>query len=178
MSNKTTMLSGRNIYYDKKNRAIYYNKRNKTGYVIPQSYEKTYQNLSNRYVIGILTFIFLNILFNFNTWISLAAGISVIIFLEFKYRSALSNMSQLRNFKPSEAKKSTEVFIKDMSTGSLVLRLVLYLLLAILIILNLFYSPYFLENMPIVIACIVVSLGATYLAIKMLISIIKKQKLK
>lgn len=170
---KKVVLSGRDIYYDKHNRAIYYNKRSKIAYVVPKNSESMFQNLRNRYVIGIIAFVFSEMLFKINIWISLAIAIGCIAFMEYKYRKSLSEMTQLRNFKPETSKSSMDS-MREMDKGALVLRCVLYLALAVLLIVNLFVTEGLLENVVLVIGSIAVSLAAAYMAGKLIYVLLKK----
>ncbi|MFV0379867.1 MAG: hypothetical protein ACK5KQ_03475 [Anaerorhabdus sp.] len=174
---KSFVLSGRNIYYDKHDRAIYYNKRNRIGYIIPKAFERTFQNFQNRYVIGLIVFIFINILFNINIYISLGVSAVAVAFLEYKYQNSLRNMTQIANFNFKNAKKSIEE-LQEMSKGAIILRAILYFLLSILIILNLYLSKELYSNIPVVIACFILSFAALYMGIKNMMVVFKRKQVK
>lgn len=171
--NQEVVLSGKNIYYDKHKRAIYFNKRKGIAYVIPKEFEGTFQTLSYRYVVGVIGFIFSQLIFQLNLLVSLIIGIACWAILEFRYQKALSSMTQIKNFKPEEA-KSSSTKVAELSTSGIMLRGGLYLALAILLIVNLYTTKGLMDNIAIVIASCGLSLAALYMAIRMAISLKRK----
>ncbi|MDF9825489.1 positive regulator of sigma E activity [Breznakia sp. PF5-3] len=172
---KEVVLTGKNIYFDKHKRAIYYNKRKNIAYVIPKESEGTFQTYTYRYMFAVIVVIFCELLFKINIWISLAIGVASAVLLEYRYQKTLSSMTQLRNFKPENAKSSVEKQI-ELSRGAILLRCLLYFALAILMIANLYATEGLLDNKMIVACSCIVSLGAGYMAIKMALILIKKNK--
>jgi len=169
---KDVVLSGANIYYDKHNRAVYYNKRTKVGYVIPKEVEQKMQPLLYRYILGIIVFIFCEILFKINIWISIGLSIACIILLEYRFRSLLASFPTFQNYDINKTKKSSEE-LAELKNGDLILRFFLYIALAILLIVNLFVTENMLENTALVIASVVVAIGAAYMAIRFITIYVK-----
>lgn len=176
MAKQRILLEGRNIYRDKHNRAIYYVKRQQRGYRIRQEDENTFQSLSLRYLAGILVFIFAHILFELNTVFSIVIGAAVTIFMEYRFRKFLSNCTILEHYVPNE-KESKSMISVETSFKSLYLRAVLYILCAILLVINA-YSLYAdkdqiqLLALSLVVAVVVLFFGLKYVEI-----IFKKHKL-
>lgn len=172
---KDVVLTGANIFYDKHNRAVYYNKRSQVGYVIPKELEGKMQPLMYRYIIGIIVFIFCEILFKLNIFLSIGLSIVSIVFLEYRFRTMISSFPRLKNFTPDTSKKASEE-LSQLSGGALVLRIMLYFALGILLIVNLFITEGMLENTALVIASIVVAIAAAYMGIRMAITYFKNIK--
>ncbi|MDH6366500.1 MULTISPECIES: hypothetical protein [unclassified Breznakia] len=170
---KEIVLNGRNIYYDKHNRAIYYNKRTKTGYIIPNELTSRYQALSYRYTIGLIAFVFCQSLFNFNIWMSLLVAVGGYGYMEWNYRKFLSRTTQIKSFNPSNARPSVSE-AKNIDTGGLILRVCLYIALSILLIINVFLGKYLETNILIAIASFVISALSGYMAVRYILALVKK----
>ena len=172
---KEVVLNGSNIYYDKHNRAVYYNKRTKIGYVIPKEMEAKMQPLLYRYILGVVVFIFCEILFKINLWVSLGISAACIVFLEYRFQSLISSFPRLKKFEPENSKKAHEE-LAELGRGGLLLRTLLYFALSILLIVNLFISEDMLENTALVLASIVVAIAAAYMGIRLTLTYFKNKK--
>lgn len=167
-------LSGRNIFKNSKNQTIYYSKRKNIGYVIPESDFNQFRTMQNRYVLGAIVAIFLNIFADISYLISGIVGLIVILILEYHFRSKLlARYTQFANFVP-EKTKSTMDILADEDRNRLILKTVLWFALSVLLILNLFS----LENKDnlIIGASVLFSIYAFYVGILQVRAIIKKGK--
>lgn len=167
-------LSGRNIFKNSKNQTIYYSKRKNIGYVIPESDFNQFRTMQNRYVLGAIVAIFLNIFADISYLISGIVGLIVILILEYHFRSKLlAKYTQFANFVP-EKTKSTMDILADEDRNRLILKTVLWFALSVLLILNLFS----LENKDnlIIGASVLFSIYAFYVGILQVRAIIKKGK--
>lgn len=162
-------LSGKNIYRDKKHRTVYYNKNSKKGYVIAPGTEKIFFNWSMRYMLGLIAFIFLELLFLHNIIISVAIALALTAFMEYKYRKLLNTYPMIQNFDITTAKKTDEIKPTD-SKPKLILKAALYLALAILLVANIYVTKSISENIVSVVISYVAAAGALYMAIKLVIS--------
>ncbi|OCN03447.1 hypothetical protein A4S06_05725 [Erysipelotrichaceae bacterium MTC7] len=170
---KEIVLNGRNIYYDKHNRAIYYNKRSQTGYIVPSELTSRFQILSFRYAISLIVLIFCQLLFELNIWISILIAVLSCAYMEWHYRKLLSRMTQIKNFNPELATSSTKEAAK-LDTGGTLLRFGLYAALSILLVVNVVIENYFETNIIIAVASIAVSLFSAYMAIRYLLTLTKR----
>lgn len=170
---KEIVLNGKNIYYDKHNRAIYYNKRKQTGYVIPSDATQRYQVLSYRYAIALVAFIFCELLFNLNHWMSLLIAALSFVYMEWHYRKLLARFTQIKSFNPSAARASTKE-AKKIEKGGLILRICLYIALSILLVVNVIIENYIETNLLIALASFAVALLSGYMAIRYVIALTKE----
>lgn len=167
-------LSGRNIFKNSKNQTIYYSKSKKIGYVIPESDFNQFRTMQNRYVLGAIAAIFLNIFADISYWICGLVGIALILILEYNFRcKLLAKFTQFANFVP-EKSKSTMDILADEDRNRLILKTVLWFALSVLLILNLFS----LENKDALVvgASVLFSIYAFYVAIMQIRAIIHKGK--
>lgn len=171
------VLNGRNIFYDKHKRAIYFKKRSGIGYVIPKDYEKKFQIFTYRYMVGLIGFIFSYMIFDLNIPISLIIGIACWAILEYRFHNVLKNMTQLKNFVPEKTATSDER-LKELDMGALFLRCILYFALSVLLIVNLYTGKGMLDDIAIVVASIIVSIGSAVMGIRMVMTMAKKRSLQ
>ena len=118
-------LSGRNIYTDKKGRVIFYDMITKKGYLVDKKHENSALFFKNRFVV----LLFAAILFGatFLTWLQAAVAWAVMMAIaEFAFRRGFLKKLEVVN----EAK------------GKVLVLIVLYLLLAVLVILNAYVEKY------------------------------------
>ncbi|MFV0381723.1 MAG: hypothetical protein ACK5KR_05840 [Breznakia sp.] len=165
MANKKELpFEGKMIYIDKKNRSIYYRKRSKMGYVIPYEKQSTFRTLSLRYMIGIVTIVFVHSVIIDNMFIAGAAGILATALLELRFQKLIQSCAQIPNFDLSKATPSIKVPAAKESKNILILRGILFVAFAVLMIVNLLISKELSENILMVIASIAISLAACYQA--------------
>ena len=113
-------LSGRNIYTDKKGRVIFYDMITKKGYLVDKKHENSALFFKNRFVV----LLFAAILFGatFLTWLQAAVAWAVMMAIaEFAFRRG---------------------FLENKAKGKVIVLIVLYLLLAVLVILNAYVEKY------------------------------------
>lgn len=169
------LLTGRDIYVDKKERLIYYNKNNKQGFVIAPGQENTFRTCRSRYLLGLCAFALVQIALVNNFLISGAIGIAVAGILEFRYRKFLNKSPMIQNYDLSKAICTTEL-PPELSFEAIVLRVVLFILLSILLIVNLYTSPELSDNTSTVVITYFASVGAIYFAIKHVLTYQKQTK--
>lgn len=172
---KEVVLTGRNIFIDKRKRVIYYNRRNKVGYVISSGSESNYQLLNVRYVIAVIAFIFAYLLFHVNIFISIAISILTAALLEYRYRKLLDSYTQISRFDYENAEKSINA-PTSYTNGALIIRIALYLALAILIIVNLFISDTLLDDIAVVVVSVVISLYSLYMCYRYVTMLMNQSK--
>lgn len=168
------VITGRNVYRDKYNTVIYYDPRKKIGYKIPKEEEANFQSLTRRYILGLIAFILVQYAFVNNLFISIPFGIGVALFMEYRFRKLLGRCALVTNFTPSSNKKSADTLMETELSG-LYLRLIMYLALAILLILNIFATKSVRIDYILIVSSIAAALWSFYQAFKFLNAIIKKR---
>ena len=167
---KNAILSGPNIYQDKHGNTIYYNKRKNIAYKILADKEGTFRTYQSRYVIALIAFILFYILFKLNIFLSI--GLTVVIggFLEYRYRSFLKKAPQSVGFVKQEKVKPIEL-----STNELMVRIFLYLALAILLVVNTFVSKNVSGNKPLIVVSYIIAVFAAFIGFKYISLTIRKK---
>lgn len=128
-------VTGRNIYVDDRDRTIYYNKKTKIGYVITQDKAPGYRTYAYRWGAGIGV-IALFIAFELPLPLSIIFGLAVSLVLDYRFKhSYLEGLTQIRNFKPKEKMSYIETLAQE-DEKKIILKVVLYVALAILLPLN------------------------------------------
>lgn len=174
-STKNTLLAGRDTYRDTHGNLIYYNRKKNIAYRITSKDENTFATYRSRYAIALILFIFLYILFNLNIMISAAVSIGAALFLEWRYHSFLGKMVQSTGFVKKDKIRSIDETV-DLTTGALVLRVILYGLLSVLLVINTFVSDNVIGNKPIIVISYMVAILAGYMAINYAMMAIRKSK--
>lgn len=167
-------LSGKTIYRDKKHRTLYYNKNSKKGYVIAPGTEKVFYNWSMRYMLGLIAFIFLELLFLHNVIFSIGIALGLTAFMEYKYRKLLNTYPMIQNFDITSAKKTDVIAPKDSKAKS-ILKAVLYLILAVLLVANVYVTESISKDIVAVVISYLAAAGSLYMAIKLIISFVKSK---
>ena len=125
-------LSGRNIYTDKKGRVIFYDMITKKGYLVDKKHENSALFFKNRFVV----LLFAAILFGatFLTWLQAAVAWAVMMAIaEFAFR---------RGFLKKLEVSALQYIVENKAKGKVIVLIVLYLLLAVLVILNAYVEKY------------------------------------
>lgn len=134
--NKKISISGRNIYQDEKGRNILYNKNTGVGYLIQDKDEKSFNTYKNRFLFVIIGVI-LAMNFLAEPIVCIGAGIILAAFLEFRYRKKfLPSLVQITNFKPYKNVTFIDQIVNSGQTNKVLLSAVLYVVFAILLVLN------------------------------------------
>lgn len=176
--NSTTeaILTGPNIYRDKRGIAIYYDKKKNVAYKISKDKENSFKTLQFRFVLVLIAFIIFYILFNLNVFISLSLCVAIGTFLEYQYRRFLKNLPQSIGFTRQDKVKPIDQMI-DTPINALLLRCILYFSLAVLLIINSFVSNNVAGNVPLQVTSYIVSIIAGYIGYKYLTLILRKKSL-
>lgn len=171
---KNAILSGPNIYQDKHGNTIYYNKRKNIAYKILADKEGTFRTYQSRYVIALIAFILFYILFKLNIFLSI--GLTVVIggFLEYRYRSFLKKAPQSVGFVKQEKVKPIDQMI-ELSANELMVRIFLYLALAILLVVNTFVSKNVSGNKPLIVVSYIIAVFAAFIGFKYISLMIRKK---
>lgn len=129
-------LSGRNIYTDKKGRVIFYDMITKKGYLVDKKHENSALFFKNRFVV----LLFAAILFGatFLTWLQAAVAWAVMMAIaEFAFRRGFLKKLEVVNDVDFERRVSAlQYIVENKAKGKVIVLIVLYLLLAVLVILN------------------------------------------
>lgn len=174
-STKTTLLAGKDTYRDTHGNLIYYDRKKNIAYRITSKDENTFATYRSRYALALVMFVFLYFLFNLNIVISAGLSIGAALFLEWRYRCFLKNMVQSTGFIKKDKIRSIDETI-DLTTGALVLRIVLYGLLAVLLVVNTFVSDNVIGNRPIIVISYMVAILAGYMAVNYGMMAVRKSK--
>ncbi|MGM9941665.1 MAG: hypothetical protein ACI32N_06705 [Bulleidia sp.] len=174
-SAKNTLLTGRNMYRDNHGNLIYHNPKTNIVYRIPSTKESTFATYQSRYALAVVCFVFLYLLFNLNLFLSLGISIAAAVFLEWKYRKFLGAQAQSAGFLKKDKIRSMDDTI-DLSTGALVLRVVLYMALAVLLVVNTFVSKNVIGNKPVIVISWMVAVLAAFMGIRYIAIAIRKSK--
>lgn len=164
-STKNTLLTGKNIYRDSHGNIIYYNEKQNISYRIPHEKENTFATFRSRYALVLICFVFLYILFNLNVYLSLGLCALIAVFLEFRYRSFLKNLVHSTGLGKKEKLKSMDETL-ELTKGAIILRVVLYLALAILLVVNTFVSTNVIGNKPVIVISYMVAILAGYIGVR------------
>lgn len=132
-------VSGINVFYDAKDRPIYFDRFSKNGYLI-KDVEKTYNFYSMRFAIGIIGAI-ISYAFNLSIAVCIGIGVVLYVFMEFQFRRFLRNLTIYKDFKP-EKKIGRIVAEMGMETNKIALKGFLFLVLAVLLVLNCLEEQY------------------------------------
>lgn len=132
-------VSGINVFYDSKDRPIYFDRFSKNGYLI-KDVEKTYNFYSMRFAIGIIGAI-ISYAFNLSIGICIGIGVVLYVFMEFQFRRFLRNLTVYKNFKPEKKISRIEAEM-SMETNKIALKSFLFIVLAILLVLNCIQEQY------------------------------------
>ncbi|MEG0346406.1 MAG: hypothetical protein RR546_08075, partial [Erysipelotrichaceae bacterium] len=152
---------------DKHNRFIYYNKSNSTGYIISNDYIDKFRILNCRYMLAIVFGAFIHLLF-FPFYISLIIAIISALYLEYLFRyKVLYQLTTVPNFKVENSKSQIEILAED-DQGKLILKLILYIALAIGIMLNAFDQKF---DVAMLIVSGIVSFGSLYISMLHILAI-------
>lgn len=174
-STKNTLLAGKDTYRDTHGNLIYYDRKKNIAYRITSKDENTFATYRSRYALALVLFVFLYILFGLNIAISAGLSVGAALFLEWRYRTFLKNMVQSTGFIKKDKIKSLDETI-DLTSGALVLRIVLYGLLSILLVVNTFVSDNVIGNKPIIVISYMVAILAGYMAINYGMMAVRKSK--
>lgn len=163
-------LSGRNIYTDKKGRVIYYDFITKQGYLVDKKRENSAQFFKNRFVV----LLFAAILFGatFLTWIQAAIAWAVMMALaEVIFRcSFLKKMEKVTDVDFERRVSALQYTMENKEKGRIGILSFLYLLLAVLVVLNAYMEKYSL-GLQILSGCI--ALVGVYFGVLHIAALIK-----
>lgn len=158
-------LTGRDIYIDKKNRLVYYKKSTKQGFVISEGQENSFRTMRTRYVLGLCAFALVQIALIDNLFISIPIGIAVAIVMEFKWRKMLNSAPMIQNFDVKSARCTMDIPL-EAPLGAIALKIVLFLLLGVLLIINLYTTGDLADDISSIVISYVAAVGAVFFAFK------------
>lgn len=122
-----------NVYEDNKGRSIYYNRLNHSGYVLTDN-EKAYSTYSMRFMLGLIVAVFAY-MFNLPIWMDVLIGIAAYLIMEYRFRVFLKRLPQIPNYVP--AKRQSKISAEtDQDMKKIVLKMILFLVFAVLIVIN------------------------------------------
>ena len=135
-------LSGRNIYTDKKGRVIFYDRITKKGYLVDKQRENAAQFFKNRFVV----LLFAAILFGatFMTWLQAAIAWAVMMVVaEISFRFGfLKKLEPVTDIDFERSVSALQYIVENKGKGKIIALIVLYLLLAVLVMLNAYVEKY------------------------------------
>ncbi len=164
-STRNALLAGKNIFRDTHGNIIYYHERQNVSYRIPPNKENTFVTFRSRYTLDLICFTFLYILFDLNIYLSVGICAVTGIFLEYRYRSFLKKLVHSNGLKQSAKLKSTDQAV-ELSRGAMLLRIVLYIALAALLVINTFVSVNVSGNRSLIVFSYILAVFAGYIGIK------------
>ena len=136
---KTTQLpeeekiGGFGVYRDDKGRPVYWNRFSKTAYLLTGK-TKPFRTYSSRIYVGIIAGA-LTYVFNLPPVVCIAIGLVVFLAMEWKFRSFLKTLPEIKNFNPKNHVNKIESESK-MDTYKIVIKVILAALMIVLIYLN------------------------------------------
>ena len=133
ISAEDNKIGGFNVYRDDKNRPVYLNRRTNIGYVLSDK-TKPFRTLSSRFYIGGVAMIF-SFMFDLPIWLCVLIGVIACGVMEYKFLQFLNTLPQIPNFKPASRTSRLDAEAA-LDTNKIITKIVLFLLLAILIVLN------------------------------------------
>ncbi len=164
-------LRYQNIYRDKHNRNIYYLKRKKQGLVIPEEDLTKWQIFRIRFLIPLLFFVLIYNYYPTYLYYEIAATLALVVALEIYFRKIQSSYIVIENYQPDSNLTKQSPIVKEEKL-KLIIRSVLYLVLAILLVATTLmpYRPdHLMENMilyGVAVFCLVTSYNNITILIK------------
>lgn len=135
-------LSGRNIYTDKQGRTIYYDWVTKQGYLIEKKSEKAALFYKNRFAVILMAAILFGATF-LTVIQAVIAGAVMLVLAELTFRlSFLKKLEPVRDVDFEKRVSGLQYIVTEKSKGRVLMLAVLYLLLAVLVMLNAFDQKY------------------------------------
>ena len=129
-------LSGRNIYTDKQNRTIYYDWVTKQGYRVEKKNENAALFYKNRFAVILMAAILLGATF-LTVPQAVVAGAVMLVLAELTFRlSFLKKLEPVKDIDFEKRVSGLQYIVTEKPKGRVLLLAVLYLLLAVLVILN------------------------------------------
>lgn len=135
-------LSGRNIYTDKKGRVIYYDRITKKGYLVDKERENAAQFYKNRMVVILFAAILCGA--TFMTVTQAVIGWAVLMLLaEISFRFGfLKKLEAVTDVDFERRVSALQYIVENKGRGKTIALIVLYLLLAVLVVLNAYIEKY------------------------------------
>lgn len=169
---KSNELEGLYIYTDKKNQKIYLDPITKNGYVITPEKQNTFKVYSNTFLFGVLSAIFIYMIFEFSWWICLIIGVVVFAFLQWRFRRFLANCTMYKNYKPDK-KNTREIY--NSPTSLIILKTVLYLVLGTLFVVTVALN-YGKGDVMLNGACVCCAIACAFIGFKYISVLIARKK--
>ena len=132
-------IGGIGVYRDEKGRPVYWNRFNKTAYLLTGK-TKPFRTYSSRFYIGFIAGA-LTYVFKMPIIACIAIGLIVYAAMEYKFRSFLRTLPEIKHFDPRKRVKKIEAEAK-MDTYKIVLKVVLAAAMIVLILLNAYQQQF------------------------------------
>lgn len=126
-------IGGFGVYRDDRGRPVYWNRFNKTAYLLTGK-TKPFRTYSSRFYIGFIAGA-LTYVFNMPLIACIAIGLLVYAVMEYKFRSFLKTLPEIKYFDPRNHVNKIEAEAK-MDTYKIVLKIVLAALMVVLLYVN------------------------------------------
>lgn len=141
-SREVIRLSGRNVYTDRHKRIIYYDWMTKQGYFLKKEHESKMQFFKNRFTI--ILFAAMLCAGTFLTWQQAAlAWVITMTLVEIYFRkSFLKKLEPAENIDFERRLSALDYILQNKSKGRVLSLCILYLLFAILVVLNAYTEKY------------------------------------
>lgn len=135
-------LSGRNVYTDRQKRTIYYDRLTKQGYYLHKEHEGKMQFFKNRFTI--ILFAAILCAGTFLTWTqAVLAGLITMTIVELYFRlSYLKKLEPATDIDFERRISAMDYILKNKNKGAVASLAVLYLVFAVLIMLNAYLEQY------------------------------------
>lgn len=139
-------ILGMNIYLDRKNRTVYYSPITRRAYQVPPSDFKRFRAFKARYVTVLAGFMVMLILCS--DWMKLPLWVPIVLSLviwgviEYFYYRFLNSLPPYPKFDKSKLKPSYEMSITREERNKAWLRIVLYVVVGVLLVINAYQLHY------------------------------------
>jgi len=138
MNQNNNHIRGISMYVDERNRDIYYDIFTKNGYIIDEKRAKKFNMFKNRFILVFMGAV-LAVNFVFDLTMTIIISILALAALEYSFRfKFLTHCTMIPNFK----KGKRAVFDEHEDKPKEILRIILYLLFAVLIVANAYVSEF------------------------------------
>lgn len=162
MTKNNVSLAGRNIYLDIYGDKVYYNSFDKNGYVISPQVEQKFRVGYYRYSIIVIALVLLGDYFK-SLQNTLLVGVAAVALSELYFRLIfLKKLKCIKNFKRERKTSKLESIINGQEKEKAMMKLIAYILLSVLIVINGIQQNYNIVFMGL---SLVISIFAIYSAI-------------
>lgn len=137
---------GKNLYFDKKRRMIYTSPMLREALYLPKYDYKRFNRYKSRYIITAATFMILatslNEWFEMPLWVSLVATLLVFAGIELSFYKFQKTLTVVKDFGKANATSTIDNEISSDMRTKCWIKIVLYVILGVLIVVNAYQSHY------------------------------------